>query len=218
MKIVKNIKQTFTLLMFVALFLGCSSKDAVNEYDRPALYWYKNIVKEVASSNLDKADNYYISLRSEHMRSPLLPTATMFLAQAHMEDQAFIMADYYLDEYLKKYASGSGIEQAKFLKIKAAFLGIKDINKDQKLMIDTLSEVNKFVGSYPSSDYLAVVQTIRVRLNMAQYMLNENIASLYARIAKDKGSNFYHAKNANSPLNIADIKAPKIGFLDSIFN
>jgi len=218
MKIVRNIKQTFTLLMFVALFLGCSAKDKVNEYDRPALYWYKNIVKEVASSNLDKADNYYISLRSEHMRSPLLPTATMFLAQAHMEDQAFIMADYYLDEYLKKYATGSGVEQAKFLKIKAAFLGIKDINKDQKLMIDTLNEVNRFVKSYPSSDYLAVVQTIRVRLNMAQYMLNENIASLYSRIGKEGAAVIYRAKNAKSPLNIADIKAPTVGFLDSVFN
>ena len=218
MKIVRNIKQTFTLAMFVALFLGCSSKDAVNEYDKSALYWYKNIVKEVASSNLDKADNYYISLRSEHMRSPVLPTATMFLAQAHMEDQAFIMADYYLDEYLKKYATGSGIEQAKFLKIKAAFLGIKDINKDQKLMIDTLSEVDTFVEKYPSSIYLPVVQTIRVRLNMAQYMLNENIASLYARIGKEKAAEIYRAKNKKSPLNIADIKAPKVSFLDSVFN
>ena len=218
MKIVRNIKQTFTLVMFVALFLGCSSKDAVNEYDKSALYWYKSIVKEVASSNLDKADNYYISLRSEHMRSPVLPTATMFLAQAHMEDQAFIMADYYLDEYLKKYAAGSGIEQAKFLKIKAAFLGIKDINKDQKLMIDTLDDVDSFVNVYPSSIYLPVVQTIRVRLNMAQYMLNENIANLYARIGKDKASDIYRTKNRKSPLNIADIKAPEVGVLDSVFN
>jgi len=218
MKIIKNIKQTFTLFVFIGLFLGCSSKDAVHEYDKSALYWYKNIVKEVASSNLDKADNYYISLRSEHMRSPLLPTATMFLAQAHMEDQAFIMADYYLDEYLKKYALNSKVEQAKFLKIKAAFLGIKDINKDQKLMIDTLTEVDNFVSSYRNSIYLPVVQTIRVRLQMAQYMLNENIANLYKRIGKDKAVAIYRAKNQNSPLNIADIKAPKAGFLDSIFN
>jgi len=218
MKIVRNIKQTFTLVMFVALFLGCSSKDVVKEYDKSALYWYKSIVKEVASSNLDKADNYYISLRSEHMRSPVLPTATMFLAQAHMEEQEFIMADYYLDEYLKKYATGSGIERAKFLKIKAAFLGIKDINKDQKLMIDTLADVDSFVKLYPSSIYLPVVQTIRVRLNMAQYMLNENIANLYARIGKDKAANIYRAKNRKSPLNIADIKAPEVGLLDSVFN
>ncbi|MBU1668687.1 outer membrane protein assembly factor BamD [bacterium] len=213
-----NVKQTLFVILFATLFLGCSGKDTVKEYDKPALYWYQAIVKEVASSNLDKADNYYISLRSEHMRSPLLPTATMILAQAHMEDQAYIMADYYLDEYLKKYASGKRVEQAKFLKIKAAFLGIKDINKDQKLMIDTLNEVERFVKAYPKSSYLAVVQTLKVRLNMAQYMLNENIASLYSRIGKDDAAALYRDKNANSPLNIADIKAPEVGLVDSVFN
>jgi outer membrane protein assembly factor BamD len=218
MKILMNVKQTFTAVVFATLLLGCSAKDAVNEYDKPALYWYQAIVKEVASSNLEKADNFYISLRSEHMRSPLLAEATMELAQAHMEDHAYIMADYYLDEYLKKYASGERIEQAKFLKIKAAFLGIKDINKDQKLMIDTLEEVDTFVKSYPKSSYLPVVQTIKVRLNMAKYMLNENIASLYNRLGKDKAVAVYRDKNANSPLNVADIKAPKVGILDAIFN
>ena len=213
-----NVKQTFTVVMFAILFLGCSGKEGVKEYDKPALYWYQAIVKEVALSNLDKADNYYISLRSEHMRSPLLPTATMILAQAHMEDQAYIMADYYLDEYLKKYASGARVEQAKFLKIKAAFLGIKDINKDQKLMIDTLNEVERFENAYPKSSYLPVVQTLKVRLNMAQYMLNENIANLYSRIGKDEAATRYREKNTNSPLNIVDIKAPEVGFVDSVFN
>lgn len=213
-----NVKQTLLVVMFATLFFGCSGKESVKEYDKPALYWYQAIVKEVASSSLDKADNYYISLRSEHMRSPLLPTATMILAQAHMEDQAYIMADYYLDEYLKKYASGARVEQAKFLKIKAAFLGIKDINKDQKLMIDTLNEVERFVKAYPGSSYLPVVQTLKVRLNMAQYMLNENIANLYSRIGKDDAAARYREKNTNSPLNIADIKAPEVGFVDSVFN
>jgi outer membrane protein assembly factor BamD len=218
MKIVTNVKQMATVAMFATLLFGCSAKDAVNEYDKPALYWYQAVVKEIASSSLEKADNYYISLRSEHMRSPLLPAATMELAQAHMENHAYIMADYYLDEYLKKYASGDRVEQAKFLKIKAAFLGIKDINKDQKLMMDTLGEVDKFVKAYPESSYLSMVQTIKVRLNMAQYMLNENIANLYGRLGKDKAAAIYREKNKNSPLNIADIKAPKVGILDSVFN
>ncbi|CAA6801922.1 MAG: Unknown protein, partial [uncultured Sulfurovum sp.] len=195
---------------------ACSDKDAVNEYDKPALHWYQNIVKEAASVNLDKADNLYISLKSEHSRSPLLPTATMILANAHMDDQAYIMADYYLDEYLKKYASSSRIEQAKFLKIKAAFLGIKDVNKEQKLMLDTLVEVDKFVKAYPNSIYLPVVSTVKVRLHMSQYLLNQNVASLYDRLGKDKAAEIYNNKNAHSPLNMADIKAPEIGFIDSI--
>ena len=218
MRIQFNIKNLGVILILLALFTGCSNKDMVNEYDKPALYWYNQIVKEIASSNLDKADNYYISLRSEHSRSPLLPTATMLLAQAHMEDQAYIMSDYYLDEYLKKYAKGTKIEQAKFLKIKAAFLGIKDINKEQRLMLNTLANVDKFVKRYPHSIYLPVVDTIKVRLHMAQYMLNENIANLYKRLGKEKAAKFYKEKNAHSPLNMADIKVPEVSFLESIFN
>jgi outer membrane protein assembly factor BamD len=212
-----DIKQVLILLVVTTLFYGCSDKDAVNDYDRPALTWYQDIVKEVAIVNLDKADNLYISLKSEHSRSPLLPTATMLLANAHMEDQAYIMADYYLDEYLKKYASGTSVEQAKFLKIKAAFLGIKDVNKEQKLMIDTLVEVDKFVKAYPDSIYMPVVSTVKVRLYMSQYLLNENIASLYSRLGKEKAEEIYKNKNAHSPLNMADIKAPHIGFIDAIF-
>ena len=212
-----NIKSLFIAISMGLVLLGCSNKDALNEYDKPALTWYQDIVKEIATVNLDKADNLYISLKSEHSRSPLLPTATMLLANAHMEDQAYIMADYYLDEYLKKYASGSKIEEAKFLKIKAAFLGIKDVNKEQKLMLDTLVGIDKFVKSYPNSSYLPVVNTVKVRLHMSQYLLNENIASLYDRLGKEKAVEIYKKKNANSPLNMADIQAPEIGFIDAIF-
>ena len=218
MKIQLNIKKLGTILLFALFFVGCSDKDAIHEYDKPAIHWYQNVVKEIASSNLDKADNYYISLRSEHANSPLLPTATMLLANAHIEDQAYIMADYYIDEYLKKYATGERVEQAYFLKIKAAFLGIKDFNKEQKLMLDTLGNVDEFGKRYPKSIYLPVVSTIQVRLNMAKYMLNDNIASLYERLGKDNAAKIYRKKNKNSPLNMADIKAPEVGFIDSVFN
>ncbi len=214
----KKYKKSFLAVLAVLFMVGCSSKSAVREYDKPALYWYKNIIKSVAKSNFDKADNYYVSLRSEHMRSPLLPTATLVLAQAHMADKSYIMSDYYLDEYLKKYASKGKAEQAKFLKIKAAFLGVKDINKDQKLMIDTLRDVDNFIKIYPNSSYRPVVDTLKVRLHMAQYMLNENVARLYNRIGKDEAGKIYREKNANSALNTADIKAPKEGFLDRLFN
>ena len=212
-----NYIKSVLLALVVMVFIGCSDKDVVKEYDRPALYWYKNIVKSIASSNFDKADNYYISLRSEHMRSPLLPTATLILAQAHMKNQSYLMADYYLDEYLKKYASGEKIELAEFLKIKAAFLGLKDINRDQKLMLDTLEDVDKFTKEYPNSIYKPIVDTLKVRLHMTQYLLNENIARLYKRIGKEKAYKIYMEKNRKSVLNSSDIKPPKESLFDKIF-
>ncbi len=212
-----NYTKSMLFTLAVIVFIGCSDKNVVKEYDRPALYWYKNIIKSISSSNFDKADNYYISLRSEHMRSPLLPTATLILAQAHMKDKSYLMADYYLDEYLKKYASGEKIELAKFLKIKAGFLGLKDINRDQKLMMDTLENVDKFTKDYPNSIYKPIVDTLKVRLSMAQYLLNENIARLYKRIGKDKAAEIYIEKNKKSTLNSADIEPPKESFFDKLF-
>ncbi len=214
----RNYKKVFLLFIFISFFISCSNKDVVKEYDKPAIYWYKSIIKSISEDDLDKADSYYISLRSEHLRSPIVPTATMILAKAHIEDKSYLMADYYLDEYLKKYASSKTIELAKFLKIKAAFLGVKDINRDQKLMIDTLKDVDKFTREYPNSIYSPMVYTLKVRLYMAQYLLNENIARLYSRIGKEKASKIYREKNRKSVLNITDIKAPKESFLDKIFN
>jgi outer membrane protein assembly factor BamD len=135
-----------------------------------------------------------------------------------MEDETYLMADYYLDEYIQKHASGEKIELAKFLKIKAAFLGVKDINKEQKLMIDTLKDVDIFIKEYPNSIYRPTVDTLKVRLHMAQYLLNQNIARLYKRIDKEKAYRLYSEKNRQSALNSTDIEAPQEGFLDKIFN
>ena len=214
----RDYKRVFLIFISFFIFIGCSDKDVVKEYDKPAIYWYNSIIESLSKDDFDKADNYYISLRSEHLRSPVVPTATMILAQAHIEDKSYIMADYYLDEYLKKYASSKTIELAKFLKIKASFLGVKDINRDQKLMIDTLKDVDKFTKEYPNSIYIPIVNTFKVRLYMAQYLLNKNISRLYSRIGKERASQIYRDKNRKSPLNDADIKAPNESFLDKIFN
>ena len=72
---------------------------------------------------MDKADSYYISLKSEHMRSPLMPTAILMLAHAHMNDEKYRLANFYLDEYSKRYGEGHNREYIEYLKIKASFLG-----------------------------------------------------------------------------------------------
>ncbi len=173
---------------------------------------------DIVNSNLDKADNYYISLRSEHTHSQLLPTATLILANAHIDDGSYIMADYYLDEYLKKYATGRRVEYIKFMKLKASFLRLKDINRDQNLILKAIKEADSFITRYPNSIYRALAETIKVRLHMAEYLLNEDIANLYERIGKYGASKIYRDKNRNSVLNLTDIKPPKEGFLDKIFN
>jgi outer membrane protein assembly factor BamD len=212
-------KSILIAIAIATLFGGClGKKDEISDYNKPAMYWYKKIAESVSNGSLDKADEYYLSLKSEHMRSPLLPTAIIMLAQGHMGAEEYLMANYYFDEYNKRFATSEGREYADYMKLKSAFMGITDVNKDQKLMIDTVNNANKFAMRHPDSVYKPLVNTVLVRLHMSQYLLNENIAALYDRIDKKMGAKIYREKNSNSPLNLNDIDLPQKGILSKVFD
>ena len=200
------------------LLAGCGSDEEVTEFNKPALYWYKQIANSISAHNMDKADEYYISLKSEHMQSPLMPTAIMMLAQAHMQNEEYLLAGYYLDEYNKRYADYATMEYTEFMKLKASFLGIKDVYKDQKLIMDSINKAKIYQMRYPGSQYAPLVNTMLIRLHMAQYLLNENIAALYERTDKPEAAKIYREKNKHSIVEMADITPPEKGIIGEIFD
>ena len=215
-----NFKKSILVSATVAfLFVGCTStKDEVAEFNKPALHWYKKIGDSISKNSLDKADAYYISLKSEHMRSPLMPTAMMMLANAHMLNEEYLLANYYLDEYNKRYGEESTREYTDFMKLKASFMGVKDVYKDQKLIMDSITNANRYIMRYPGSQYAPLVNTILVRLHMSQYLLNENIAALYDRTGKKEAGKIYREKNKGSIVEMADITPPKKGIIGTVFD
>jgi outer membrane protein assembly factor BamD len=206
--------------IFLTFFLaGCGGDEStVKEFNKPALYWYQKIAKSISSGHMDKADAYYISLKSEHMRSPMMPDAIIMLAHAHMSKEEYLLANFYLDEHNKRFGAGSNREYIEFLKVKASFLGIKDVYKDQKLIEDTIMHAKIFVNRYPGSAYQPLIHTMLIRLYMTQYLLNENIAALYERTGKDAAAKIYREKNKNSVIRQSDITPPKKGIIGSVFN
>ena len=215
-----NFKKSI-LMGMVAIFLlvGCfGSKDEVTEFNKPALYWYKKIAQSISKNNMDKADEYYISLKSEHMRSPLMPTAMMLLAHAHMNAEEYLLANYYLDEYNKRYGEEKTREYTDFMKLKASFLGVQDVNKDQKLIIDSINQSKIYLMRHPGSAYNPLVNTILIRLHMSQYLLNENIAALYDRTGKPEAAKIYREKNTGSVVELSDITPPKAGIIGKVFD
>jgi len=182
-----------SLLLFPMLFIGCS-KD-VEEYNKPAIYWYSKIVENVSKGDLEKADNYYSSLQGEHIGSPMLPEATMILAIAHMQHEEYLLSEHFLDEYIKRYATPNEKEEAEFLKIKAKYMALPHPRRDQALIDEAIVEGEAFKVNYPSSMYLEVVNTMLIRLYLAQFALNESIADLYDRLDKPKSANYYKTVN-----------------------
>ena len=217
MNLKKTVLMTLSTLVVFA-FVGCTQDEVKTEFNKPALYWYKKIASSIHNANLDKADSYYISLKSEHVRSPLMPTAVMMLAHAHMNEEEYLLAGYYLDEYNKRFGVEKSREYTDFMKLKASFLGVKDVYKDQKLILDNIKNAKTYIARYPGSAYAPLVNTMLVRLYMSQYLLNENIAALYDRTDKPDAAKIYREKNKGSVIEMTDIKAPEKGFIGQIFD
>lgn len=200
----------------VAIVSGCASKTK-EVFNMPATYWYEEIAKEIKNQDLEKADSLYTSLSSEHVESPLLPEAMMMLANAHMQDEEYILANFYLDEYLKRYGNKENADHVRYMKIKANYEAFPNPNRNQQLLLDTIVQTKEFIARYPHSKFKPLAQTILVRLELGEYFLDQNIKDLYSRTEKPDASLKYEEKLKNSPLEKAHIVEPHIPWYRSLF-
>ncbi len=188
---IMKFKTKLTMMVFAsALFFGGCTKD-IEEYNKPADYWYSKLVKAVSDDNLAKADDYYSSLQGEHVGSALLPEATMILAIAHMRYEEYLLSEHFLNEYVTRYANPNEKEFAEFAKIKSKYMALPNPRRDQVLINDAIGECEKFKSSYPRSMYYGVVDTMLTNLYMADSSLNEAISDLYTRLDKPKSAKYY---------------------------
>ena len=214
-------KHLIPLLTALYLLSGCADKLIKKEdelFNKPAAFWYKQIIKEIKTGNLDKADEAYTSLSSEHVASPLLKEALFILSKAHAHQEEYIMANFYIDEYTKRFARSNNIQYLKYLKLQSNFQSFKKINRDQKLLIDTIAGANNYLKNYPTSPYNPLVHTMLTRLYLAEHMLNKNIAALYKKTDKKKAAKIYQDKVNNSWLKNTNAIAPKSGFFTKLID
>jgi len=215
MQLKTYMKTVFSMLLLVIYLTGCS-KD-IEEYNKPAAYWYKRMIESVSEGNLDKADNYYSSLQSEHIGSPLLPEATMIMAQAHLQYEEYLLAEHFLNEYIKRYATPGEIEYSEYLKIKAKYMALPNPRRDQGLINEAISAGESFKLKYPRSIYYPVVDTMVTRLILARASLNESIALLYERLDKPMGAEHYHNVQKEAWINWDEIDKADVVWFKEMF-
>ena len=211
-----KISKIIVLFFVLFVFFGCATKSK-EVYNKPALYWYGEIIKKIKDYDLEEADNLYISLSSEHISSPLLPEVMIILAQAHMEEEEYLLANFYLDEYIKRFGTSKRSEYARFLKIKANFESFPNPNRNQQLLLDTMKQTREFVERYPDSQFKPMVETMYVKLRLGNYFMIQNIADLYTRIDKPIAAQIYQDKLDNSLQKDANMIKPHIPWYRSWF-
>ncbi len=208
----KILLSTALLVSSIYIFSGCSGKsDSAQEYNKSAAYWYNKMTKQISKYDLEEADDTFTSLESEHRNSPLIPSAIMIIAAAHMEEEEYQLANYYFDEYLKRFSLKKEADYIRYLKIKSNFMAFKTQFREQKLLDETLKQTNEFLIQHPKSEYIHLVQSIKSRLLMAKAMFDKEISELYGRIDKPKAQEFYTQKAKESwakPEQIQEVDVP----------
>ena len=205
--------QLLTVLALI-FFTGCANKDKFNQTDE---FWYKEIIRFVENRDMDKADESFSSLEAEHINSPLLETATLLLIQAHMKQESYILANYYMDRYNTMFGTKDGREYIEYLRIKSKYLAFKRPKRDQKLILDTLKLIDEYFFNYSESNYLPYIETIKTNLELSQHELNIDIIVLYQKLNKPKAVEFYKSREDINWLDNNDIQKPKVSFIRSLF-
>lgn len=209
-------KKILFLCAILIAFSSCAKKEL--EYNKPASYWYESIIKEINFGNLEGADSYFSSLQSEHLNSPLIPEAMLILGQAHMDNDEYILASFYFDEYLKRYASIYNQDYIRYLKILANYYGFKNFSKDQEFMTQSIKDAQFFLENHPKSIYAPFVEYILIKFTLGQIELNKSIARVYDKQDKEEARDMYLERNNDLLFGTFNASASHIPWYVKMFN
>ena len=197
-----------------SLFFGCANKQKFNKSDE---FWYKEIVKYINQGNLDKADESFSSLETEHINSPFLETSILVLIQSHTKTENYLIADYYMNRYNRLFGTRTSKPYIEFIRIKSKYMAFKQPKRDQKLLLDTLYLIENYISTYSESEYMPYINTMKTNLKLAQYSLNKDIMVLYTKLDKPQAVEFYKNNNDINWIDEKDFKEPEPSFVRSLF-
>ncbi|ELR5013834.1 outer membrane protein assembly factor BamD [Campylobacter upsaliensis] len=210
-------KNLLILSLIITFFTACSTKNKDELYNLSPSQWYAQIIKDLQDKDLEKADTHYSGMASEHIADPLLEPTLIILAQAHMDEEEYQLAEFYLDEYNKKFGNSKNVDYTRYLKIKAKFETFAVPNRNQALMLQSQQEIDNFLKEYPNTQYKPLVQTMLTKFNIAVFYLNSTIADLYNRTNRQQSYEIYQEKLQQSEFFERSIITPELPWYRAIF-
>ena len=210
-------KNLLILSLIITFFTACSTKNKDELYNLSPSQWYAQIIKDLQDKDLEKADTHYSGMASEHIADPLLEPTLIILAQAHMDEEEYQLAEFYLDEYNKKFGNSKNVDYTRYLKIKAKFEAFAVPNRNQALMLQSQQENDNFLKEYPNTQYKPLVQTMLTKFNIAVFYLDSTIADLYNRTNRQQSYEIYQEKLQQSEFFERSIITPELPWYRAIF-
>lgn len=185
----------------ICVFNSCSS---VEEFNKPASFWYERILYAVANDNLEQADNYFNALQSEHIASPLIGEALILLTNAHIERNEHLLAGFFAGEYKTRFSNTNNIDYISFLEMKVNYYAFGNYSKDQGFINDNINDISHFVALNKNNNYLPYINHILTSFKLSRLEMNNEIIRIYNIKDKDLAKEKY--EQYNKDLGVGDIE------------
>jgi len=181
------------LFLIPFLFLACSDK-SLHKENLTALSWHNRIYNDIQNTNLDTADDDFLSLEAEHPASVYIKTDLLTLFLAHKKVKEYDLALFYLGQYEKRYATPAEIPWLEYQKIYLQFLKYDNAYTNQSALLELIAYSKNYLRSFPSSAYAPEVSTILAKAELTNKYLNDKISKLYKKLDKEKAAKLYETK------------------------
>lgn len=170
-------KKYIIYVIVLLIFCACSNtKDSIN---KPALFWYEQIIIAINNNNLESADNYFNSLQSEHIASPLIKEALILLLQAHMDNNEHLLSTFFINDYKTRYSNNDNKDFIEFLLKKSNYYAFNNYSKDHGFINEVLTDLQSFIILNPNNTYLPYIKHILTSFKLASLEIDKEIIRIY---------------------------------------
>ncbi len=187
--------------ILVLFFLGCSNKNKIPKNLTPNQL-HSLLYKDIQNNDLDSADNVFMEIEADYPNSFYIKSDLLTLYFAHLKNEDFKLAKFYINEYEKRFAGINEIPWCEYQKIKIDFLSYQNAYTNQGKILSLLDECKNYKVKYPNSSFIYEVNTIYVKTLLTNLYLNDKIYKLYKKEHKINAAEKYKVKipkNAKEP-------------------
>jgi len=187
------------ITILISLFLiACTNTQNIN----PSINKSNNkILQFIKNGDLDSADEEYIKIKDTQDSTKIKDSATI-LAIAHIENNEYILANFFIQEGL---SIDSSDEFLKFLLIKNQFLSANEHNNDLSYIKKALKALEENSYLISDNEYKTLTSTMITRLKIDIAKRNKDIANQYKSLNKIQAYKIYKQKIEDMGFDSKDI-------------
>lgn len=146
----------------------------------------------IAKNKLEVADNLYLDFREDHYRSQKISALMLQLSKAHMQQQEYLLANYYAQSYASDYPDGSHVDEAWYLQLRSYFLRFKSSKESSMDIYEQFDEASKvYIENIRKKEFRTKVKEMQEEAKEIQKNRNEALALYYEKLNKPKAAEFY---------------------------